>query len=78
MKIKKHSQSSSSKVKHLSSSQASRALLEASTETFNTNSTISITSDDNKSSSYEYSNRSDDLEQELNLNGKYLFYVTKF
>ena len=75
MKIKKHSQSSSSKVKHLSSSQASRALLEASTETFNTNSTISITSDDNKSSSYD---RSDDLEQELNLNGKYLFYLTKF
>lgn len=72
MKFKKHhhNHTKSSNVKHMSSSQASRALLEASTETFNTNSTTSITesSDNQAATYYDYLNKTDDIEQESNGN----------
>jgi len=58
----------------MSSSQASRALLESSTETFNTNSTISISSDSNRSANYhEFINKNDHdhIQQEYDQEGKF-------
>jgi len=78
MKFKK--QSTSRNVKNLSSSQASRALLENSTETFNSNSTVSINVSEiqpinNNDNSNNDNDNNSDIEHDSSLNGNYIFLI---